>query len=64
MSCLVHAGVSVEERDDYLQAVSARRRLAGADYTNRTEDKARDEGLVARSTSRDSSKWRLWRNIC
>lgn len=48
MSCLVHAGVSVEERDDYLQAVSARRRLAGADYTNRTEDKARDEGLVAR----------------
>ena len=48
MSCLVHTEVSVEERDEYLQAVSASRRLAGADYTDRADDKARDEELAAR----------------
>ena len=46
MSVLRHVKVGVEERDEYLAAVNAARRLKGGDYTKRAEDKARDEELV------------------
>ena len=45
MSVLRHVKVAVEERETYLQAVNASRRLAGGDYTDRAEDKARDKKL-------------------
>ena len=48
MSILVHAKASPEERDDYLAACNARRRLEGADYTGKAEEKANDEGLAQR----------------
>ena len=48
MSVLRHVKVDIEQRDLYLQAVSAARRLRGGDYTDRDEDKARDEELAAR----------------
>ena len=48
MSALTHVVAEVADRDDYLQAVNARRRLAGSEYTDRDEDKARDEELTAR----------------
>ncbi|MBT3306416.1 MAG: DNA gyrase subunit A [Alphaproteobacteria bacterium] len=48
LSALRHVKVAVEERDEYLQAVNASRRLAGGDYTDRAEDKARDEELTAK----------------
>ncbi len=48
MSVLNHVETSVERRDEYQQAVNASRRLAGSDYTDRAEDKARDEALAAR----------------
>ena len=48
MSILRHVKVEVEQRDQYLQAVSAARRLRGGDYSNRAEDKARDEELAQR----------------
>ena len=36
----------VSARDEYLRAVNAGRRLAGGDYTDREDDKARDEELA------------------
>jgi len=48
MSVVRHVKVETEQRDLYLQAVSASRRLKGGDYTDRDEDKARDEELTAR----------------
>ena len=48
MSILSHVKVGVEEREEYLQAVNASRRLAGGDYTNRSEDKARDGELATK----------------
>jgi len=48
MSVLRHVKVGVEERDEYLAAVNAARRLKGGDYTKRAEDKARDEELAAK----------------
>jgi DNA gyrase subunit A len=48
MSAVRHVKVGIEERDLYLQAVSAARRLRGGDYTDRDEDKARDEELAQR----------------
>ncbi|MDA0306608.1 MAG: DNA gyrase subunit A [Proteobacteria bacterium] len=48
MSGLRHIGVSVEDRDEYLQARNAARRLVGGDYTERPDDKARDEELAAK----------------
>ena len=48
MSALAHVEAEVADRDDYLHAVNARRRLAGSDYTDRDEDKARDLELTAR----------------
>ena len=46
MSGLSHVKVGVEERDEYLAAVNAARRLNGGDYTDRPEDKARDQELA------------------
>lgn len=48
MSVVKHVVVDVEERDAYLQAVNAGRRLVGSDYTDREEDRARDIELAAR----------------
>ncbi|MEK9671200.1 MAG: DNA gyrase subunit A [Rhodospirillaceae bacterium] len=48
MSVVRHVRVEVEERDAYLQAVNAARRLRGGDYTDRAEDLARDQELAAR----------------
>ncbi len=49
MSVLRHVMIEVAERDAYLRAIGARRRLAGGgDYTNRADDKAEDEALAAR----------------
>ena len=48
MSVLRHVKVEVEERDEYLAAVNAARRLKGGDYTERAEDKAHDEELAAK----------------
>jgi len=48
MSALRHVKVAVEDRDAYLQAVNASRRLKGGDYTDRAEDKARDDELAAK----------------
>ena len=53
MSVLRHVKADVAQRDAYLQAVTARRRLAGGDYTDRAEDKARDEALAARLAEPD-----------
>jgi len=44
-SVVVKKDVGVSERDDYLHAVSAKRRLTGGDYTDRGKYKARDECL-------------------
>ena len=46
MSGLKHVETEVSVRDEYLRAVNAGRRLAGGDYTDRDEDKARDEKLA------------------
>ncbi len=48
MSILQHVEVEIAERDAYLQSVSASRRLIGSDYSERPEDKAKDETLAAR----------------
>ena len=48
MRCFFDVKVEVEQRDRYLQAVSAARRLRGGDYTDRAEDKVRDEELAER----------------
>jgi DNA gyrase subunit A len=43
MSGLSHVAAEVADRDIYLSAVSANRRLSSSDYTDRRDDKARDE---------------------
>jgi DNA gyrase subunit A len=48
MAGLKHVEIGIDDRDTYLSAVNARRRLVGGDYTDRTEDRARDEALAAR----------------
>ncbi len=48
MSALGHVEEEVAQREAYLQAVNARRRLGGSDYTGKAEDKARDEAVAAR----------------
>jgi DNA gyrase subunit A len=48
MSVLNHVKIEVEEREAYLQAVNASRRLTGGDYTDREVDKARDEELASK----------------
>ena len=48
MSALAHIEADVATREDYLHAVNARRRLIGSDYSERPDDRARDEELAAR----------------
>ncbi len=48
MSALRHVEAEVNDRDAYLQAVNAKRRLTGSDYTDKDEEKERDESLAAR----------------
>ena len=48
LSVVEHVKVAVEDRDAYLQAVNASRRLKGGDYTDRPDDLARDRELAAR----------------
>ena len=48
LSALGHMEAEVAERDEYLGAVSAAKRLAGGDYSERPEDKARDEANAAK----------------
>jgi DNA gyrase subunit A len=51
VSVVSHVKAETEQRDEYLRAVGARRRLAGADYTGRDEDKARDQEAAAKLES-------------
>ena len=53
MSILHHVDIDTETRDSYLQAEHAARRLVGGDYTDRAEDKARDEELAAKMQQPD-----------
>ena len=55
MSALRHVQAEVGEREAYLQAVGARRRLAGSDYSLREDDRGRDEALAA---TLDEPAWR------
>ena len=48
MSGLRNVRMEVTVRDDYLRSVNAGRRLAGGDYTDRDDEKSRDEELAAR----------------
>ncbi|MAO56579.1 MAG: DNA gyrase subunit A [Rhodospirillaceae bacterium] len=48
LSVVRHVKVETEDRDAYLQSRNASRRLISGDYTERAEDKARDEELAAR----------------
>jgi DNA gyrase subunit A len=47
MSILSHVEADAATRDDFLQAVSATRRLSSADYTDKKEDRERDEAVSA-----------------
>ncbi len=51
VSVLGHVKAETEQRDEYLKAVSARRRLAGGDYTGREDDRARDAETAAKLDS-------------
>jgi DNA gyrase subunit A len=48
MSVLNHVKSEVSERDDYLQASSASKRLISGDYSERPNDKVEDESRAAR----------------
>ena len=48
MSGLRHIRTEVSIRDEYLRSVNANRRLAGGDYTDRDEDRKKDEELAAK----------------
>jgi DNA gyrase subunit A len=48
MSMLRHVEAETTQRDEYLAAVAAKRRLAGSDYTEREEDKKRDQAIAAK----------------
>ena len=54
MSALAHGDSTREEREAYLQAVAAGRRLAGSDYSGRDGDRAEDETQAARLDTDDS----------
>lgn len=47
MSGLTDVVAEVADRETYLSAVGANRRLSGSDYTDRPDDKARDEASAA-----------------
>jgi DNA gyrase subunit A len=48
MSVLSHVKAEVSERDDYLQASSASKKLINGDYSERPNDKVEDESRAAR----------------
>ena len=48
LSLVSHVKASTEDRDEYLKAVSARRRLTGGGYEGRPEDFARDQEVAAK----------------
>ena len=48
MSILSHVEAEVSEREEYLQASSASKRLANGDYSERPDDKIEDETRAAR----------------
>ena len=48
MSVLSHVMAEISDRDDYLQGVSASKRLAGGDYSERPDDKIEDDSRAAR----------------
>jgi DNA gyrase subunit A len=48
MSVLSHVKAEVSEREDYLQASSASKRLANGDYSERPDDKVEDETRAGR----------------
>ena len=48
MSMLRHVEVSIEDRDVYMLSRNAARRLKGSDYTDKADDKVRDEELAAK----------------
>ncbi len=64
MCALRHFEAEPARREEYLQAINARRRLAGGDYAERPEDRARDEELARGSTGRTSPRWRTMRSSC
>jgi len=47
MSCFLHVDISTEDRDIYLQAKNAARRLRNSDYTDRADDKIKDQENAA-----------------
>ncbi|MCU0839645.1 MAG: DNA gyrase subunit A [Rhodospirillales bacterium] len=53
MCALKHVDIDAAQRDEYLQAVGARRRLAGSDYAEKPEARAADEALAARLEQAD-----------
>jgi DNA gyrase subunit A len=48
MCALKHVEIDAAQRDEYLQAVGARRRLLGSDYADKPEMRAADEALAQR----------------
>jgi DNA gyrase subunit A len=48
MCGLLHIEADPARREEYLQAFNAKRRLMGSDYSERPEDRERDEALAAR----------------
>jgi DNA gyrase subunit A len=47
MSALRHVEIDIDTRDEYLRAAAAKRRLAASDYSERAEDRVKDEELAA-----------------
>jgi DNA gyrase, A subunit len=48
MSGLCHVEAEASQRDEYLRAVNARRRLTSSDYAGKDEERSRDEALATR----------------
>ncbi len=48
MSILLHSEASAEEREEYLAACNARRRLESSEYTDKADEKSSDEALAQR----------------
>ena len=48
MSILTHVEATPEEREEYIKASNAKRRLGSTDYTDRPEDQSNDEAMAAR----------------
>jgi DNA gyrase subunit A len=56
MCALRHFEVDAQQREEYLQAINARRRLAGGDYAERPDDRIRDAELAARLDRPDATE--------